>query len=322
MRILVAGATGALGRHLVPRLIAAGHQVIGTTRHPAKVDMIRQLGGEPAVVDGLDEDKVRQVVRSVRPAVIVHEMTDLSGAADLRHFDQVFATSNRLRTTGLDHLLAAARETAVTRIVAQSYCGWPYAREGSAVKSETDLLDPHPPREFRRSLDAIRYLEGQVTRGSDLEGVVLRYGAFYGVDTGLFDRLFVEKIAKRHTPVIGSGEGWWSFVHIEDAADATTLAVEHGRPGAIYNIVDDEAAQVRDWLPFLARLIGAKPPRYVPAWLGRIVAGQHLVAMMTEVRAGSNAKAKRELRWQPKHPSWRAGFEEVARERSLSVSTA
>jgi len=234
----------------------------------------------------------------------------------------VFATSNRLRTTGLDHLLAAARETAVKRIVAQSYCGWPYAREGSAVKSETDLLDPHPPREFRRSLDAIRYLEGHVTRGSDLEGVVLRYGAFYGVDTGLFDPLFVEKIAKRHTPVIGSGEGWWSFVHIEDAADATTLAVEHGRPGAIYNIVDDEAAQVREWLPFLARLIGAKPPRYVPAWLGRIVAGQHLVAMMTEVRAGSNAKAKRELRWQPKHPSWRAGFEEVARERSLSVSTA
>jgi len=322
MRILVAGATGALGRHLVPRLIAAGHQVIGTTRHPAKVDMIRQLGGEPAVVDGLDEAKVREVVRSVRPAVIVHEMTDLSGAADLRHFDQVFATSNRLRTTGLDHLLAAARETAVTRIVAQSYCGWPFAREGSAVKSETDLLDPHPPREFRRSLDAIRYLEGQVTRGSDLEGVVLRYGAFYGVDMGLFDPLFVEKIAKRHTPVIGSGEGWWSFVHIEDAADATTLAVEHGRPGAIYNIVDDEAAQVREWLPFLARLIGAKPPRYVPAWLGRIVAGQHLVAMMTEVRAGSNAKAKRELRWQPKHPSWRAGFEEVARERSLSVSTA
>jgi len=322
MRILVAGATGALGRHLVPRLIAAGHQVIGTTRHPAKVDMIRQLGGEPAVVDALDEAKVRQVVRSVRPEVIVHEMTDLSGAADLRHFDQVFATSNRLRTTGLDHLLAAARETAVTRIVAQSYCGWPYAREGSAVKSETDLLDPHPPREFRRSLDAIRYLEGHVTRGSDLEGVVLRYGAFYGVDTGLFDRLFVDQIAKRHAPVIGSGEGWWSFVHIEDAADATMLAVEHGRPGAIYNIVDDEAAQVREWLPFLARLIGAKPPRYVPAWLGRIVAGQHLVAMMTEVRAGSNAKAKRELRWQPKHPSWRAGFEEVARERSLSVSTA
>ena len=322
MRILVAGATGALGRQLMPRLIAAGHQVIGTTRRPRKVDMIRRLGGEPTVVDGLDEAKVREVVRSVRPDVIVHEMTDLSGAADLRHFDQVFATSNRLRTAGLDHLLAAARETEVKRIVAQSYCGWPYAREGSAIKSEADALDPHPPREFRRSLEAIRYLEDLVTRGSDLEGVVLRYGAFYGTDTGLFDGLFVDQIAKRHTPVIGSGEGWWSFVHIEDAADATTLAVEHGRPGAIYNIVDDEAAQVREWLPFLARLIGAKPPRYVPAWLGRIVAGQHLVAMMTEVRAGSNAKAKRELGWQPKHPSWRAGFEEVARERSLSVSTA
>jgi len=322
MRILVAGATGALGRQLMPRLIAAGHQVIGTTRRPRKVDMIRRLGGEPTVVDGLDEAKVREVVRSVRPDVIVHEMTDLSGAADLRHFDQVFATSNRLRTAGLDHLLAAARETEVKRIVAQSYCGWPYAREGSAVKSEADALDPQPPREFRRSLDAIRYLEDLVTRGSDIEGVVLRYGAFYGIDTGVFDRLFVDQIAKRHTPVIGSGEGWWSFVHIEDAADATVLAVERGRPEAIYNIVDDEPAQVRDWLPFLARLIGAKPPRHVPAWLGRIVAGQHLVVMMTEVRAGSNAKAKRELRWQPKHPSWRAGFEGVARERSSSVSAA
>src|SRR5262249_17930504 len=215
MRILVAGATGALGRQLMPRLIAAGHQVIGTTRRPRKVDMIRRLGGEPTVVDGLDEAKVREVVRSVRPDVIVHEMTDLSGAADFRHFDQVFATSNRLRTAGLDHLLAAARETEVKRIVAQSYCGWPYAREGSAVKSEADALDPQPPREFRRSLDAIRYLEDLVTRGSDIEGVVLRYGAFYGIDTGVFDRLFVDQIAKRHTPVIGSSEGLGTVGHIE-----------------------------------------------------------------------------------------------------------
>lgn len=173
MRILVAGATGALGRYVVPRLIDAGHQVIGTTRRPEKLDTIRQLGGEPAVVDGLDGDTVRKVVRSVRPEVIVHEMTDLSGAADLRHFDQVFATSNRLRTRGLDHLLAAARESAVQRLVAQSYCGWPYAREGSAVKSETDALDPDPPREFRGTLDAIRYLEDVVTRGSGPQGVVL-----------------------------------------------------------------------------------------------------------------------------------------------------
>jgi len=212
MRILVAGAAGALGRHLVPRLIVAGHQVVGTTRHPAKTDAIRRLGGEPAVVDGLDGARVREVVLSIRPEVIVHEMTDLSSTADLRHFDRVFATSNRLRSAGLDHLLAAAREASVKRIIAQSFCSWPYAREGATVKSEEDALDPHPPRAFRRTLDAIRYLEDRVTQGSDLKGVVLRYGGFYGVDTGLFDPLFIDQIGKRHVPVIGSGDGWWSFI--------------------------------------------------------------------------------------------------------------
>jgi nucleoside-diphosphate-sugar epimerase len=322
MRLLVAGATGALGRHLVPRLIAAGHQVIGTTRHPAKADAIRQLGGEPAVVDGLDGARVREVVLSIRPEVIVHEMTDLSSAADLRHFDRVFATSNRLRSAGLDHLLAAAREASVKRIIAQSFCGWPYAREGATVKSEEDALDPHPPRAFRRTLDAIRYLEDRVTQASDLDGVVLRYGVFYGVDTGLFDPLFIDQIAKRHVPVIGSGDGWWSFIHIEDAAHATALAVERGRPSSIYNIVDDEPAPVREWLPFLADLVGARPPRHLPAWLGRIAAGKHVVLMMTQVRAGSNAKAKNELRWEPKHPSWRTGFAKVAKQHALSADAA
>jgi nucleoside-diphosphate-sugar epimerase len=320
MRILVAGATGALGRHLVPRLIAGGHRVVGTTRHPGKAGTIRQLGGEPAVVDGLDGAKVREVVRSARPEVIVHEMTDLSGAADLRHFDRAFATSNRLRMAGLDHLLAAARETSVKRIVAQSFCGWPYAREGAAVKSEEDALEP--PREFRRTLDAIRYLEDRVTEASDLAGVVLRYGGFYGVNTGLFDDSFIDQIAKRHVPVIGGGDGWWSFIHIEDAADATALAVERGRPNSIYNIVDDEPAPVREWLPFLAALVGARPPRHLAAWLGRIAAGEHLVLMMTQARAGSNAKAKHELRWQPRHPSWRTGFAEVAKQRILSADAA
>lgn len=322
MRILVAGATGALGRHLVPRLAAAGHAVVGTTRHPAKAEMIRQLGGEPAVVDGLDGTRVREVVRSAKPEVIVHEMTDLGGVADLRHFDRVFASSNRLRTEGLDHLLAAGRETSVKRIVAQSYCGWPYAREGGAVKSEEDALDPHPPREFRRTLDAIRYLEDQVTRAPDLDGVALRYGGLYGPDTGLFASAFIDQIAKRHVPLIGSGDGWWSFIHVEDAAEATALAVERGRPGSIYNIVDDEPAPVREWLPFVAALLGAKPPRHVPAWLARIVAGEHLIVMMTEARAGSNAKAKRELRWQPKHPSWRGGFAEIVKQRALSAAAA
>jgi 2-alkyl-3-oxoalkanoate reductase len=322
MRILVAGATGALGRHLVPRLIAAGHQVVGTTRHPAKAHTIRQLGGEPAVVDGLDGAKVCEVVRSVRPEVIVHEMTDLGGALNLRHFDRAFATTNRLRTAGLDHLLAAARETSVRRIVAQSFCGWPYAREGATIKSEDGALDPHPPREFRRSLDAFRYLEDRVTQASDFDGVVLRYGGFYGVDTGLFDGSFIDQIAKRHVPVIGSGDGWWSFIHIEDAADATALAVERGRPGSIYNIVDDEPAPVREWLPFVANLVGAKRPWHLPVWLGRIAAGEPLVLMMTEVRAGSNAKAKNELRWQPKYPSWRTGFAEVVKQRGLSAEAA
>jgi nucleoside-diphosphate-sugar epimerase len=300
----------------VPRPIAAGHRVIGTTRRSAKVDTIRQLDGEPTVVDGLDGAKVREVVRSVQPDVIVHEMTDLGGAVNLRHFDQVFASSNRLRTAGLDHLLAAARETAVKRIVVQSYCGWPYAREGSAIKLEGEALDPHPPREFRRSLDAIRYLEDLVTRGSDLEGVVLRYGTFYGIDTGLFDGLFVDQIAKRHAPVIGSYAGWWSFVHIEDAATQrpSLWSVDGREPST--------ASSTTSPRKVLAELVGAKPPRHMPAWLGRIVAGQHLVLMMTEVRAGCNAKAKLELRWRPRHPSWRAGFAQVARERNLSVSAA
>jgi nucleoside-diphosphate-sugar epimerase len=322
MQILVAGATGALGRHLVPRLIAAGHRVVATTRHSAKASVIRQLGGEPAVVDGLDGAKVHEVVRSVRPEVIIHEMTDLRGASDLRHFDRAFATSNRLRTAGLDHLLAAGRETLVRRIVAQSFCGWPYARDGATVKSEEGALDPHPPREFRRTLDAIRYLEDRVTQAPELDGVVLRYGGFYGVDTGLFDGPFIDQIARRRVPVIGSGDGWWSFIHIEDAADATALAVERERPGGIYNIVDDDPAPVREWLPFLADLMGARPPRHLPAWLGRITAGEHVVLMMTEVRAGSNAKAKNELRWQPKHPSWRAGFAEIVKQRALSAEPA
>ncbi len=322
MRIFVAGATGAVGRHLVPRLVAAGHQVVGTTRQPSRVDAIRRLGGEPAVVDGLDGAQLRAVVRSARPDVIVHEMTDLGGAADLRHFDRAFAVSNRLRTEGLDRLLAAARETPVKRVVAQSFCGWPYAREGAAVKSERDALDPHPPRAFRRTLDAIRYLEDRVTQARGLDGLVLRYGAFYGVGTGVFDGPTVDQIARRRFPVIGGGGGWWSFIHIEDAADATALAVGCGRPGSIYNIVDDEPAPVHAWLPFLAELLGAKPPRHIPAWLGRIAAGEHIVTMMTEVRAGSNAKARDELQWQPKRASWRSGFAEVVRQRAASAAAA
>ncbi len=322
MRVLVAGATGAVGRHLLARLVAAGHQVVGTTRNARKVDLVRRHGGEPIVMDGLDARSVRSAVESAKPDAIIHEMTDLAGVSDLRRFDRTFAVSNRLRTEGTDHLIAAARGAGVKRFVAQSFCGWPYARVGGPVKSEDDPLDPNPPAELRRSLDAIRHLEQAVTQARGLDGIVLRYGGFYGPDTGVFDGAFVEQIARRRTPLIGDGNGWWSFLHVEDAAAATVLALERGEPGQIYNIVDDEPAPVRAWLPALAGMLGARPPRHVPAWLARLIAGEHLVVMMTQQRAGSNAKARRALDWQPAHPSWRQGFAELARRRGEVAKAA
>jgi 2-alkyl-3-oxoalkanoate reductase len=311
MRIFVAGATGALGRRLIPLLVTAGHGVVGLTRRRENAGIVASLGAEPAVADGLDSAAIRAAVISAAPDVVVHEMTDLKGASDLRHFDQAFAVSNRLRTEGTDHLLIAARAAGARRFVAQSYCGWPFAPLGGPVKSEDAPLDPDPPRQFRRSLDAIRYLEGLVTGADQPEGIVLRYGTFYGPDTGLFDGPFVEQVRRRRVPLIGEGTGWWSFVHIDDAAQATALAIERGAPGSIYNIVDDEPAPVRDWLPALAALLGAKPPRALPVWLARMFAGEHLVSMMTVSRAGSNTKAERELGWTPAHASWRQGFGEV-----------
>jgi len=313
MRILVAGATGAVGRPLVAALIAAGHSVVGLTRTAAKAEIIRRMGAEPVIGDGLDAQTVRAAVAAARPEIIVHEMTDLATATDLRHFDRAFAGSNLLRTRGTDILLAAAREAGVRRFVAQSYCGWGFARRGGAVKSETDELDPDPPQEFQRTLEAIRYLERTVTASSSPEGIVLRYGAFYGPGTGMLSNAMLEELRHRRMPLIGDGAGWWSFVHVEDAASATVKAIERGNPGNIYNIVDDEPAQVRDWLPALAKILGANPPFHVPAWIARLLAGEHMVVMMTQVRGGSNAKAKNELGWQPAHPSWRDGFAEVAR---------
>ena len=309
MRIFVAGATGAVGRGLVPRLVGSGHSVVGLTRTPAKAGPLRELGAEPAVADALDEKAIHAAVAAARPDVIVHELTDLKMATDLREFDRVFASSNRLRTTGTDNLLKAARDCGVKRMVAQSYCGWPYARNGGPVKSEDDPLDPNPPQELRPTLDAIRYLENAVTTTPGMDGVVLRYGAFYGHDTGVLSLSMLEQVRKRHMPLIGGGTAWWSFLHVEDAAEATVLAVERG--SGIYNIVDDDPAQVNDWLPATAAMLGAKPPFRVPTWLSRLAVGQHLVVMMTELRAGSNAKAKRELGWSPRYSSWRTGFAEI-----------
>jgi nucleoside-diphosphate-sugar epimerase len=237
-------------------------------------------------------------------------MTALANASDLRHFDRAFAQTNRLRTEGLDHLLGAAREAGARKVVAQSYCGWPFARVGGPVKTEDDPLDSAPPREFERSLQAIRHFESAVTNASAFEGVVLRYGAFYGSGSGLFDGSALDQLRRRLFPVIGDGGGWWSFVHLDDAAEATARAIESGPPG-IYNVVDDDPAPVHEWLPALATMIGAKPPRHIPRWLARFVAGEHMVVLMTESRAGSNAKARRELGWRPNHASWRQGFAEV-----------
>lgn len=322
MRIFVAGATGAVGRELVPALISAGHSVVGSTRSAAKSDLIRRMGAEPVVADGLDAASMRAAIVSAKPDIIIDQMTDLAAVTDLRHFDRAFARTNELRTRGTDILLAAAREAGAKRLIAQSFCGWTFRRDGSVLKSETDELDPNPPAELRRTLEAIRHLERTVTASSQPEGIVLRYGSFYGPDTGMLSSAMIDQLRRRRVPLIGDGGGWWSFIHTEDAASATVAAVDKGRPGSIYNIVDDQPAQVRDWLPALAELLDAKRPFHVPAWLGRLLAGEHMVLMMTQVRGGSNAKAKRELGWRPAYPIWRDGFAAVARQSEIERAAA
>ena len=309
MKILVAGATGALGAQLVPRLVARGHDVAGMSRSPSKRDALRSLGATPVVADALDPEAVARAVAEADPEVIVHQLTALSGTLDMRHFDRSFAATNRLRTEGTDHLLAAGRAAGVRRFVAQSYAGWPFARQGGPVKTEDDPLDPEPAEAMRRTHDAIRHLEAAVTGAGWVEGIVLRYGGFYGPGTSLDGpgSEHVELIRRRRFPVVGDGRGVWSFIHIEDAAEATVAAVERGHRG-VYNIVDDEPAPVAEWLPAAATAFGARPPRRVPRWLGRMLAGEAATVMMTEVRGASNARAKRELGWRPAHPTWRDGF--------------
>jgi nucleoside-diphosphate-sugar epimerase len=308
MTIFVAGGTGAVGRQLVPLLASRGHRVLATTRTPAKTAGLRAAGAEPIVVDGLDREGLLDAVVSGRPEAVVHEMTALSGTTNLRNIDETMALSNRLRTEGTEYLLAAARAARARLFVAQSFTGWPNSREGGWVKTEADLLDARPARHTERTLEAIRRLESMVLASTEPIGIVLRYGAFYGPGTGLGPggELW-EAVRRRRLPVVGGGAGVWSFVHIADVAEATRIAIEGG-PAGLYNIVDDDPAEVSVWLPELARAAGAKPPYHVPAWLGRLVIGEAGVRMMTEQRGSSNAKAKRLLGWQPTWASWREGF--------------
>jgi nucleoside-diphosphate-sugar epimerase len=295
MRVFIAGATGAIGDRLVPQLVEKGHEVIGTSRSPEKADRLRAGSAEAVVLDVLDPDAVRKAVAAARPDAVVHQATALAGQSDFKHFDRSFA-----QTEGMDALLTAARESGVGRFVAQSFAGWPYARKGGPIKTEQDPLDPTPVPTMRKTLGAIGHLEQAVV---DAGGLALRYGGLYGSphDAQL------ELVRKRRFPIVGDGGGIWSFVHLDDAAAATVLALERGAPD-IYNVVDDEPAPVREWLPALAAAIGAKPPRRIPRSLARIAAGEAGVALMTEIRGASNQKAKRELGWTPRYPSWRDGF--------------
>lgn len=315
MKVFVAGATGVLGRALVPLLVARGHEVVGMTRSASKQDLVRSLGAHPVIADALDPDAVAQAVASAEPEVIVHELTALSGkmsVRDMRHPERspLGMMTNRLRTEATDHLLAAGRAVGSRRFVAQSFAAFRWARTGGPVLTEDDPLDPNPPAALRVPLLGILHVEQAVPAIEWGEGLVLRYGGFYGPGTAISrapDATVAMAVRKRRFPILGDGGGVWSQVHVEDAAAATLAAVDHGQPG-IYNIVDDEPAPVREWLTVLASALDAQPPRHVPRWLGRLAGGEAATLMMTDARGASNEKAKRELGWQPHYATWRVGY--------------
>jgi nucleoside-diphosphate-sugar epimerase len=319
MKVFVAGATGAIGRQLVPMLVAGGHEVVAMTRSPEKAGALGAMGAEPVVADALDGEAVVHAVARAAPEAIVHQATALSGRFDLKHFSRFFDKTNRLRTLGTDILLEAARAAGAHRFVAQGYAGWPYASDGPAVKTEEDPFEPSLPEEMRSTVDAIRHLESAVLGAAEIEGVVLRYGSFYGPGTSLWEGgAIVEAVRKRQMPIIGDGAGVWSFLHVGDAAAATVAALERGAPG-VYNVVDDEPTPVAEFLPELAATVGAKPPRRVPVWLAKPLIGEAGVWLMTNVPGVSNAKATAELGWTPRYPSWRIGFREGFGEDSVAV---
>jgi 2-alkyl-3-oxoalkanoate reductase len=308
MKVFVAGGTGAMGRRLVPQLLAGGYEVVAMTRDEGKAPGLRRLGAQPVVADALDGAAVAGAVKASKPEVVIHQLTALTGVRSFKNFDKEFALTNRLRTEGTDYLLKAAQAAGVRRVIAQSYGNWNYERAGSAVKTEQDPFDPTPPANQVKTLQAIRYVENAVVNADGIEGIALRYGNFYGPGTSVdLGGDIVTQVRKRKFPIVGDGAGIWSFAHMDDAAAAAIAAIEHGRPG-VYNVADDEPAPVAKWLPDLAAVVGAKPPRRVPVWLGRLAAGEVGVSMMTQIRGTSSAKAKAELGWSPRYRTYREGF--------------
>src|SRR4051794_12310900 len=308
MKVFVAGGTGAIGSQLVPQLVGAGHQVVATTRSAKSADVIRGAGAEAAIVDGLDEPGMVEAVKSARPELVIHQMTALAGKPDFRHFDRWFATTNELRTRGTDYLIRAAQEAGARRLIVQSYSGWPNIREGGPVKTEEDPLDPDPPKWQRESMAGIRHIEKVVPAAEGLDGVVLRYGGLYGPNTGMTSSEGIELLRKRQFPIVGDGSGVWSFINTRDAASATVAALDHGAPG-IYNIVDDDPAQAREWLPYLAEVIGAKPPWRVPVWLGRIVAGEVPAVVVARIPCAAQEKGKGPVGVAPPPPNLGVGVQ-------------
>ncbi len=308
MKVFIAGATGAAGKRLVPLMVAAGYEVVAMARSPERVHLLRSLGAEPVVADGLDRASVMQALMRAAPEIVIHEMTGLSGVKSFKKFDHEFALTNRLRTEGLDYLLEAAQAAGAQRFLAQSYGNWNYHRTGNGLKREEDPFDPDPPTNQRATLAAIRYLEQKVIGCPGLEGIALRHANHYGPGTSFaLDGDLVALVRKRQLPIIGDGAGVWSFIHVDDLAQATLAAIERGRPGA-YNLVDDQPARAAEWIPALADAVGAKAPRRVPVWIGRLAAGEVGVSMMTQIRGTTNAKAKRDLGWAPHYRSYQEGF--------------
>lgn len=310
MKVFIAGGTGAIGKILVPHLVENGHEVVVLVRSVEKTEAAESMGAKAAPADPLDREALTAAIRSAEPDVIMHQLTALSGLGSFRKFDEDFALTNRFRTEVTDTMLAAARMVGARRFIAQSFCGWPFAREGGPIKTEEDPLDPNPPESFSKTLAAIRHVEAAVQATEDTEALALRYGILYGPGTSFAsDGSIVDLVRKRRMPIVGDGAGIWSFIHVEDVARATMAAMSRGEPG-VYNVVDDEPAPVSTWLPFLADVVGAKPPLKLPVWLGKIAIGDGGVSMMTRSRGGSNARARRAFDWQLVYPSWRRGFVE------------